>query len=367
MQDLPQGEIVPQSASLDESEEGTERDKNGLMITSSIRSRRAERLRKRKLQKQNASSRSASNRGLLELPCEILAEIFAHLRPSDLFRLSRSTKVLHRFICDPKIQDILAKDIISWRYPILSKCFRLPVPLRDVDDLLHPILQSEKRQELVAIHKKPYSHIKAPDPSRICTCLTCMLRWNSLCLIVDFAHWQPYLDDGEPIPMIPRGRNPQWNQQLVDTHAAVVERALIQPLWHARILEAHLSSTCRSIRRHALNKGNKRRRFRMTHEDEMSGADTFLGKSGPPTVDFPFHRDNYYMLETYLPNRAWNGEVSAWLYVPADQHDKDLQYLRRVSFCQEQASIPVVNAERNIPKAGGQRQQQIAEHGRLLA
>jgi hypothetical protein len=65
----------------------------------------------------------------------------------------------------------------------------------------------------------------------------------------------------------------------------------------------------------------------MTTEDELAETDLFLDRSGPPTVDFPFHRDNYYMLEAYLPNRAWNGEDQRWMYMPADQHDRDIAYL----------------------------------------
>ena len=127
--------------------------------------------------------------------------------------------------------------------------------------------------------------------------------------------------------MIERGRNPAWSQKLVKANAEVVSRAMREPIWYACILEAHLGSTVRAIRRHSENKGNKRRRFRMTKEDERAGTDVFLERSGPPTVDFPFHRDNYYLLEAYLPNRGWNGDEARWMYMDARQHDVDVARL----------------------------------------
>jgi hypothetical protein len=135
------------------------------------------------------------------------------------------------------------------------------------------------------------------------------------------------LNQGEPIPMIPRGKYPQWNQDLIEQSAAVVEKALYDRLWYARILQSHLNSTVGSIRRHSKNSGNKRRRFRMTGEDAAMEDDIFLERSGPPSTDFPWHRDNYYMLEAYLPNRGWNSEVGEWRYMPNSQHDKDVGFV----------------------------------------
>lgn len=66
----------------------------------------------------------------------------------------------------------------------------------------------------------------------------------------------------------------------------------------------------------------------MTPEDAAKDDDTFLQRSGPPTIDFPFHRDNYYMLEAYLPNRGWNSEAGEWRYMPSKQHDTDIGYVR---------------------------------------
>ncbi|KAI0121959.1 hypothetical protein F4814DRAFT_195039 [Daldinia grandis] len=291
--------------------------------TLTLRSKRTERALKRQAKKIKRPSRNS--RDLLSLPYELVLDILALLRPSDIFNLQRVNQTFHQFIAQEEYW--ISRAITCWRYVCLEKCFRLPVLMENIDPSIHAIIQSPERQELLIIHKKPYQHVKSPNPEEICTCLTCLLRWSALCLIVDFAHWQQNLDGGEPIPMIPRGKHPTWNQSLIESNAAIVHNALRSPLWHARLLEAHLDSTAGSISRHAANKGNKRRRFRMSKEDMESGSDLFLEKSGPPSFDFPFHRDNYYMLEAYLPNRGWSAENNRWMYVPAEQHDIDIQYI----------------------------------------
>jgi hypothetical protein len=80
----------------------------------------------------------------------------------------------------------------------------------------------------------------------------------------------------------------------------------------------------------------------MSEEDAAFETDFFLERSGPPSTEFPFHRDSYYMLEgtkttcvlqssglnlntAYLPNRSWNGEELRWMYMPALQHDRDVE------------------------------------------
>ncbi|OTB00799.1 hypothetical protein M426DRAFT_231994 [Hypoxylon sp. CI-4A] len=287
-----------------------------------LRSKRTERARKKQAKK---TTKPRQPRGFSDLPNELVLKILAFLRPSDLFNLQRVSRGFHDYGVEQ--ESWLAKAITSWRYACLEKCFRLPVLMENIDPSLRAEIQSPERQELLLIHKKPYQHVQSPDVTEVCTCLTCMLRWSALCFIVDFAHWQNNLDMGEPIPMIPRGKNPEWNQTLIASNATTVRKALHSPLWHARLFEAHLDSTMRSIRRQAANKGNKRRRFRMTKEDVESGSDLFLERSGPPSFDFPFHRDNYYMLEAYLPNRGWNAEVERWMYVPADQHETDIGFI----------------------------------------
>ncbi|KAI1332200.1 hypothetical protein F5Y16DRAFT_357117 [Xylariaceae sp. FL0255] len=288
-----------------------------------LRSKRTERSRK----KQGAKAKKIKDSQLLNLPYELIMRILSLLRPSDVFNLQRTSKPFSIFIDQEATR--IARSISSWRYPSMEKSFRLPVLVADIDPAIHPLLLALKRQELLAIHKRPYQHIKPPEQSQVCTCLTCILRWSALCLIVDFAHWQDHLDNGEPIPMVPRGQLVEWNQTLIAVHAQLVCKALDNPLWHARLLEVHLKSTIRSIRRHAANKGNRRDRFLLTRDDADSGVDAFLDRCGPPTLDLPFHRDNYYLLETFMPNRCWSQEQSAWLYLPAQQHDRDVELVVR--------------------------------------
>ena len=66
----------------------------------------------------------------------------------------------------------------------------------------------------------------------------------------------------------------------------------------------------------------------MTIQDAAAENDDFLNRSGPPSLAFPFHRDNYYMLEAYLPNRGWNSDASEWRYMPATQHDRDVEFVK---------------------------------------
>jgi hypothetical protein len=287
-----------------------------------LRSKRTERRQRKRHQKETCKQHAT----LWDLPSELLLSVLSFLRPSDVFKLSRVNHEFRKYIYEEESN--IVRRITARRYAVLAKCFPLPVLLEKVDEDAHPALLSEERQTLSNIHKRPYQHIQRSDPYTICTCLTCILSWNNLNLVIDFAHWQRNLDQGEPIPMIPRGKSPEWNQILVSANAKIVEKALNSPLWYARILEAHLHSTVGSIRRHGNNKGNKRRRFRMTTEDAAAENDVFLERSGPPSLDFPFHRDNYYMLEAYLPNRGWNSEANEWRYWPASQHDRDVEFVK---------------------------------------
>ena len=91
----------------------------------------------------------------------------------------------------------------------------------------------------------------------------------------------------------------------------------------------HLDSTVRSIRRHARNKGNRRTHVHMTDQDAAAGTDAFLAKHGPPSLEFPYQRDEYYMLEAYLPNRWWKKTDMRWVYIIAGQHDRDLELVQR--------------------------------------
>ena len=286
-----------------------------------LHSRRTERRRK-KLEKKAKNAAAFKPRQLLDLPYEVFDAILSLLVPSDIFALRDTCRPIRQMIGADEHH--IAKTVINYRYPCLAKCFRLPVLLENVDEEAHVALTSQDQ-------RKPFQHIQPPDPRLICTCMTCIPRWNILCIAVDFAYWQHSLDKGEPIPVIPRGRSPRWNQKLLARNARIVTKALYSPLQYARILEAHLDSTIRSIRRHAENKGNRRLRFRMTKADERAESDAFLERAGPPSVDVPWHRDNYYLLEAYLPNRAWFMGPRDWVYVPADQHDRDVELVVRWS------------------------------------
>ncbi|TPX18787.1 uncharacterized protein E0L32_011536 [Thyridium curvatum] len=291
----------------------------------SLHSKRSERQRRRQ---QSRAARAASRSGaILNLPYELLVLMLSMLHPGDVVRFSAVNRNMRDFV--HRERDNIANAIIKRRYRILERCFRLPVLLADVDPELHGDLQLVAREDIMAIHKRPYQHVPLPDPTLICTCLTCLLRWNSLCLVLDFAHWQGDLDQGNALPIIPRGKSPEWNHTLLSSHAALVREALADRLLYAHILQIQLNNTVRSIHRHAQNKGNQRRRFKLSKGDEAAETDQFLEASGPPTLDFPFHRDNYYMLEAYMPGRSWNGDEQRWMYMPAEQHNVDLKVVVR--------------------------------------
>ncbi|KAF6803986.1 F-box domain-containing protein [Colletotrichum sojae] len=287
-----------------------------------IRSKKTERM-KRKMAKKTAKTGTSTH--LLDMPNEVLIKIITNLLPSDILRLLRTCSDM-QFLVEHN-RTVIGKEIIAMRYPILEKCFMLPVPLNQVDKGLHERLQDPKRLEALVIHRK-YQHIPIVDPKAICTCLTCVVRWNSICIAVDFSHWQESLEEGIPILLVQRGLDPGWNVALNQRTRNIVSKALVSPLHYAHILEVHLRDTAAAIKRHSSNKGNKRRHFRMTQTDVQSQTDEFLGREGPSTTDLPFHRDNYYMLEVFMPGRTWLKEEKKWAYVPANLHKKDLGYIR---------------------------------------
>lgn len=290
-----------------------------------LRSRKTER-RRRKLEKQaKRAAAVAASRGFLDLPYELLMAILSFLRPSDIFILSRVNKQLRSFILAE--QAGISKHVIGLRYSVLARCLLRPVLMRDVDPAFHPLLRDPGRPDIRQSRRAARQNIPPPDSSLVCTCLTCLLRWDVLCAVVDFAHWQDNLDKGEPIPTIPHGTFPRWNQELLSRNAGIVARAVTSPLWYARVLEAHLDSTTRSIRRHSQNKADRRPHFRMTDEDARSGTDAFLERKGPPTLDYLFSRDSFYLLEVLLPGRSWIAEQQKWVYLPDgnQSHEMDLE------------------------------------------
>ncbi|OLN87838.1 hypothetical protein CCHL11_00090 [Colletotrichum chlorophyti] len=290
-----------------------------------VRSKRTERLF-RKMKKKSAKSSASHPIHLFDLPNEIILSIMGHLPPSDIFRFGRTCRPLQQLV--RQHEAILSRKIISDRFSILEKCFRRPITLDEIDKILHERLQNKKRIEFLGTHRR-YQHIPKSDPFQLCTCLTCVLRWEALCVVVDYNYWQDDLESGKPIPVIIRGESPQWNQTLLKKTTDIVKRAIESPLAYAYLLEVHLRNTSTAIIRQKENKGNRRPHFKMSKKDAESLTDSYLGGHGPATIDMPYHRDNYYMLEAYLPNRTWLTAENRWGYAPADIHDRDLDWVSR--------------------------------------
>ena len=294
-----------------------------------IRSKKTLRLKRKTAVKQEKAAQRPPVTNLMDLPPELLQEVFGYLRASDvvlvLLRVSHS---VHDFVLDH--ESAIARDIIRRRYWVLARCFPLPVAFEDVDPSARPSLLSDGRQNMLQIHKKPYSHVKGIDPHRICTCMSCVFAWNNLCLILDLAHWQKNLNEREPIQMIARGTTPEWNRKLLEKHAAVVENAMTSRLCYARILEKHLRTTIETISRTIRGKKtmHPRRLYHLTPPEAAKETDEFLERSGPPSYEFPWHRDTYYGLEAYVPNRKWSKEQEKWVYYAEGLHEKDLQWVK---------------------------------------
>lgn len=292
----------------------------------SLRSKRTERMQRRRVVR-NKKRDAIVN--LTKLPTELILESLYYLQPRDVFNFSF---VNHRFLSLVNANaNVIGAAIIKRRYTILAQCFPTPRLLDHVEPSVRELLKDPNRQKQLSIHNRPYQHIQPPDAQQLCTCLTCILTWNNLGLVLDFAHWQEHLDSGVPILTIPRGQTEAWNTELVARNARIARKAVEHPLWHARILEMHLDSTIRSIRRHAQNKGNKRTHVAMTEEDAALGTDSFLVKHGPISLEFPYQRDEYYMLEAYLPNRWWRKLEGKWVYTISGQHERDLELVQRLA------------------------------------
>ncbi len=312
-----------------------------------LRSKRTERLQKRQQKRSKKNAAHSDITSFLELPSELLLEVLSFLRPSDVFILMRINRSTRDYV--EQNEQIISESINNWRYPILAKCFPLPVLFNEVDKSAHSALLSLRHQQRLLIHKLPYQHVKSADPQKTCSCMSCVMAWNNLCLPVDLAHWQLNLDRREPIPMIARGTRPQWNSDLVEANAHIVEKAIRHPLWYARILQTHLSTTVRTIVRHAAVRRKNRspvrdvpaskRLFHLSKEDIASERDSFMQRSGPPSFEFPFTRDNYYTLVSYLPNRRW--DEGGWIYY-GDLHERDVAWAKMVAerqSLQTQASL----------------------------
>lgn len=148
-------------------------------------------------------------------------------------------------------------------------------------------------------------------------------------------HLARILTRSQQIPMLGRGMRPAWNTDLVRTNASIVELAIISPLCRAAILQRHLNTTIRTILRSATLRNRRgestvlppaNRLYRLSEADIALETDAFLQRSGPPSFEFPFTRDNYYMLLSYLPNRRWvSQEDGKWLYYGA-LHETDVAW-----------------------------------------
>ncbi|KAF2749967.1 hypothetical protein M011DRAFT_397785 [Sporormia fimetaria CBS 119925] len=293
-----------------------------------LRSNRTKRIQKKKAAQEHKQQINPKPT-LPDLPTELILDILELLRPSDIFTFSSVNRRFNALV--NANADKIGDEVIRRRYAILSRCFPVPVLLSAVEPSVQPLLSNPRRGQQLGIHRSAYQHVQPPDAQVICTCLTCILAWNNLSLVLDFAHWQDNLDNGVPIPMLPRGRTEQWNEELVSRNARIARKALEQPLWHALILEAHLASTVRAIRRHHSNKGNQRKHVHMSEAEAASGSDHFLAKEGPLSLEFPYNRDEYYMLEAYLPNRWWRKFERYYFYTLEGQHERDVEMVVRTA------------------------------------
>ncbi|KAK5173068.1 uncharacterized protein LTR77_003190 [Saxophila tyrrhenica] len=305
-----------------------------------LKSKKTDRAKRRVEKKQKKVATSPTPTSLLNLPAELLQEIAGYLQPSDVFQLLQVNRNVYDFI--QSNESTIARDIIRRRYFVLSRCFPLPVAFENVESSARPSLLSDRRQDMLQIHKKPYQHVKGIDPLNICTCMSCVFSWNNLNMILDLSYWQKNLNEREPILMIPRGTAPEWNRKLLEANAAIVERAMDSRLVHAAILEKHLKTTVQTIFR--TFRGRKtvhpKRLYHLTLVEAEKETDEFLERSGPPSYEFPWHRDNYYGLEAYVPNRKWSKEQERWLYYAEGLHERDLEWVKQ-RFTPNVTSVPV--------------------------
>jgi hypothetical protein len=302
-------------------------------ITLAKKSKKTARMQKRQ-QKKEARKVHSAIQSLLDFPQELLSMILSFLQPSDVFTLLRVSHPMRSFILDNERS--LSEEIMRQRYWVLKQCFHVPLSIDQVPDDARPALLSEPWQSRLKIHRNPYQHIRHINQRTTCTCMSCVLAWNNLNIILDLSHWQHNLENREPLPIIPRGRNPEWNEMLLDKHADVVVRAMSSPLTYARILQKHLDSTTRTIIRFGKwrKKGEKAttikpRLYHLTDAEAASATDAYLERSGPPNYQPIYMRDQYYSVEAFIPNRKWDKQKQKWLYYAAwpTSHLNDLNWI----------------------------------------
>ncbi|OQO08077.1 hypothetical protein B0A48_06871 [Cryoendolithus antarcticus] len=294
-----------------------------------LRSKKTLRIAKRRTKPKKTIARPVVA-SFLELPSELLQEVFSHLAVADIHRLARTSRDLRDFILEN--ESSIARDIISLRYPILAKCFPLPVTFDKLPPEHHEALLSPAHQSRLLLSLKPYAqHVPPPSPRTICSCVSCTFAWINLAIVTDLAHWQTNLNTREPIPMIKRGEQPEWNVDLLAQTKRTLERTLTSPLVYATILERHLHTTSSTILRRSLFTKVRpvlpeHRPYFLSHSEVLT--DAFLERKGRDDFEPPFHRDNYYNIEAYVPNRKWSKTEERWIYFAQGQHDRDLEWAR---------------------------------------
>nr|OQO23704.1 hypothetical protein B0A51_09941 [Rachicladosporium sp. CCFEE 5018] len=294
-----------------------------------LRSKKTLRIAKRRTKPKKTIARPVVA-SFLELPSELLQEVFSHLAVADIHRLARTSRDLRDFILEH--ESSIARDIISLRYPILAKCFPLPVTFDKLPPEHHEALLSPAHQSRLLLSLKPYAqHVPPPSPRTICSCVSCTFAWINLAIVTDLAHWQTNLNTREPIPMIKRGEQPEWNVELLAQTKRTLERTLTSPLVYATILERHLHTTSSTILRRSLFTKVRpvlpeHRPYFLSHSEVLT--DAFLERKGRDNFEPPFHRDNYYNIEAYVPNRKWSKTEERWIYFAQGQHERDLEWAR---------------------------------------
>lgn len=310
-----------------------------------LNSKKTRRFQKQQHKRQQRARTRSKPQSFLDLPAELLQEVLSYLKPTDMFSLLALTRETRSFILQH--EGSIARDIIRRRYWALARCFPLPVLARTIEESTQAALLNPRREKMLDIHWKPYQHIKRLDAREICSCASCHIAWNQLNVILDFAHFQPYLDKREPIPMIPRGTNPPWNIDLTEANAAKVHQALHSPLTYAAILQLHLASIVGTLLRQVrfppqMRKHQHNSRFAptktvhpitiysVTEKDAATGTDAFLERQGRECFEVPFSRDNYYnqWMYAYMPNRKWRREEREWVYGVTVVHEKDVAWAR---------------------------------------
>lgn len=307
-----------------------------------LNSKKTSRLQRR-AEKKRAIRKAHSHdiQSFLDLPPELLLEVLGDLLPSDLSQLFSLNTFMRNFILNN--ESAITEEIIRRRYWVLRQAFPLPVALDLVPVSARQTLLSQEWQDRLRIHKNPYQHIKPIDPTTVCTCMSCVLAWNNLCIILDLAHWQINLENRRPIPNVPRGTTPKWNVDLLQSSADTVTKAMVSPLTYARILQTHLDTTTRTLIRSEKwrKKGEKPlislpRLYLLTDADALSGTDAYLERRGPPSYQPIFMRDNYYSVEAFVPNRKWDKDERVWKYYSRwpKPHEYDLAWLSSRSLVQ---------------------------------